>query len=70
LRKFARRKIDIYCHHALKAELEDWRTSSRIIGPTILTRYDGRPLSYNRLRNKAEILDRSAGVIFSSAISV
>jgi integrase len=51
-------KIDVYCHHALKAELEQWRTSQRILGATILTRYDGKPLSYNRVRNRtAEILD-------------
>ncbi len=51
-------KIDVYCHRALKAELESWRASQRILGTTILTRYDGKPLSYNRVRNRAaEILD-------------
>lgn len=50
-------KVEIYCHHTLKAELEAWRRSQRVMGPTILTRYDGRPLSYNRVRNRAtEIL--------------
>jgi len=51
-------KVDVYCHHALKTELEGYRASQRILGATILTRYDGRPLSYNRVRNKTtEILE-------------
>jgi len=50
-------KADVYCHHVLKAELEAWRASQRVLGATILTRYDGRPLSYNRVRNRTtEIL--------------
>lgn len=50
-------KVEVYCHHILKEELERWRASRRVIGPTILTRYDGRPLSYNRVRNRTtEIL--------------
>lgn len=46
-------KVEVYCHHVLKAELEAWRGSLRVFGATILTRYDGKPLSYNRVRNKA-----------------
>jgi len=50
-------KVEVYCHRVLKGELERWRASQQIIGQTILTRYDGRPLSYNRVRNKTtEIL--------------
>lgn len=50
-------KLDVYCHHALKAEIETWRKTQRVMGATILTRYDGKPLSYNRVRNRAtEIL--------------
>src|SRR3981189_3603722 len=50
-------KTDVYCHHILKAELEQWRASQRILGTRILTRYDGKPLSYNRVRNRTgEIL--------------
>lgn len=50
-------KVDVYCHRTLKAELEAWRGSQRVMGATILTRYDGRPLSYNRVRNRTtEIL--------------
>src|SRR6266480_3342499 len=50
-------KADVYCHHVLKAELETWRGSQKIFGATILTRYDGKPLSYNRVRNRTtEIL--------------
>lgn len=50
-------KVDVYCHRTLKAELEVWRTSQRVMGATILTRYDGQPLSYNRVRNRTtEIL--------------
>lgn len=51
-------KVDIYCHHELKAEIEAWRSSQRVMGATILTRHDGQKLSYNRVRNRAgEILD-------------
>jgi integrase len=50
-------KVDVYCHHTLNAELGAWRTSQRVMGPTILTRYDGKSLSYNRVRNRTtEIL--------------
>ena len=50
-------KVEVYCHHALKDELDAYRSSQHILGATILTRFDGRPLSYNRVRNKtAEIL--------------
>src|SRR5436190_14133067 len=50
-------KADVYCHHVLKAELETWRGSQKVFGATILTRYDGKPLSYNRVRNRTtEIL--------------
>ena len=50
-------KADVYCHRVLKAELETWRASQRVLGATILTRYDGKPLSYNRVRNRTtEIL--------------
>jgi integrase len=50
-------KAEVYCHRALKAELESWRASQKILGATILTRYDGKPLSYNRVRNRTtEIL--------------
>ncbi|MBV9586762.1 MAG: hypothetical protein JO213_17960 [Alphaproteobacteria bacterium] len=50
-------KIDVYCHAALKAKLETWRASQKVLGATILTRYDGKPLSCNRVRNKTtEIL--------------
>lgn len=50
-------KVDVYCHHVLNAEIEAWRISQRVMGATILTRYDGKPLSYNRVRNRAtEIL--------------
>jgi len=30
-------KVDVYCHHALKSELEAYRSSQRILGTTILT---------------------------------
>jgi integrase len=50
-------KADVYCHQVLKVELESWRGSQKVLGATILTRYDGKPLSYNRVRNKtSEIL--------------
>lgn len=50
-------KVDVYCHSVLKTELESWRVSQKIMGATILTRYDGQRLSYNRVRNKTtEIL--------------
>lgn len=50
-------KTEIYCHHVLKHALEYWRVSQKISGVTILTRYDGKPLSYNRVRNRTtEIL--------------
>jgi len=45
-------KTEIYCHHALKAELENWRTSQRVLGTTIVTRHDGKPLSYSGVRNR------------------
>ena len=52
-------KIEVYCHHVLKAELEAWRASQKVLGATILTRYDGKPLSYNRVRNRTTEILRS-----------
>lgn len=54
-------KVDVYCHRTLKAELEAWRLSQRVMGPTILTRYDGQKLSYNRVRNRATEILKAIG---------